>query len=347
MSKKQIKEDKIKMTSAEKLACMKYLHGIVPDEEYQAARDYEYARESDVLWQAARMVRESGKCVDEVLAILEHETYQFVHVNQWPWMALLTQCPSFPEKSYNQLTDPERKELRLHFTIPSNKVRPLPMHRLTALEAMDVFNDFRTMAAKLRDERSQNRFSPPFAKDEPVMHVEDKSDADLPFFHALFLLDFRKDRSRMKDEFDAWLQLPQNKARFEKYKPKIKTEKGTANEAKDRLKDLAAWRLERTLGWKAATEYVRTHRLKDTAGRPRPFMDARTGQTEKTPRNDAPLYGHESGWSKAKARAKKHRAELFPWEYGVYAQERAKQDAERREWIRSVAEARKISERNP
>jgi hypothetical protein len=263
-------------------------------------------------------------------------------------MALLTQCPSFPEKSYNQLTDPERKELRLHFTIPSNKVYPLKMHEAWTLNAMGVFDEFKAMAAEAMDERRKSPSCPRFGPNYALLHVKDKSDNDFPWFHALFLLDFSKDRSRLKDEFDAWLQLPQNKARFEKYKPKIKTEKGTANEAKDRVKDLAAWRLERTLGWKAATEYVRTHRLKDAAGRPRPFMDARTGQTEKTPLNDAPLYGHESGWSKAKARAKKHRAELFPWEYGVYAQERAKQDAERREWIRSVAEqVWKISERNP
>ena len=79
--------------------------------------------------------------------------------------------------------------------------------------------------------------------------------------------------------------------------------------AKDRLKDLAAWRLYEHLKgkWEAANNFAEEHRLKTTAGEPRPFHDLRG-----TPR--APLFAEQSGFSRARRRAQAHFAELFPWE---------------------------------
>lgn len=301
------------MTMAEKSACMDYLHGDVANDEFQAARDYEYARESKVMREAARLLRKSGKTIEEVCGIIEYQTFPGLlscHWYQWPWLAFWSECPSFPDKSYNQLSERERAELRRFGIFPSNKVHTLPMHKLMMLDAMNVFDDFKAMAAKVRDERSKRPASPPPALDYPVMHVEDKSGDDWPFFHALFLLDFSKDRSRLVDEFEAWLQIPENEARFEKYRPKTKTEKGTAKEAKDRLKDLAAWRLYRTVGCDGALQFTGKHRKRDKGGVPRPFLDARKGQSM-TPRNEAPLYSEESGFQKAQARAEEHLGELL------------------------------------
>jgi len=301
------------MTKAEKTACMDYLHGYVTNDEFQAARDYEYARESKVIREAARLLRESGKTIEEVCAIIEYQTFPGLLSDQWyqwPWLAFWSGSASFPEKSYNQLSERERADLRPFGTLPSNKVHPLPMHRLTMLDAIGVFDDFKATAANVRDERSQNPSSPPSALDYPVMHMKNKSGDDGPWFQALFTLDFSKDRSRLVDEFEAWLRLPVNTERFERYQPKKKIERGTAKEAKDRLKDLAAWRLYREMGCDPALEFTEKNRKRDERGVPRPFLDARTGQSN-TPLNEAPLYSEESGFLKARARVEQHLSILF------------------------------------
>ncbi len=316
MSKRKIKTTKVELTDGEKSACMDYLHGDVVNDEFQAARDYEYARESKLICDAARLLHKSGKSAEEVIRIIEFENLPGVpscQWYQWPWLAFWSECPSFPDKSYNRLSERERAELRPFAIFPSNKVHPLPMHRLTMLDAMDVFDDFKAMAVEMRKERSQSPSSPPLSLDYPVMHVRDKSNNDWPFFHALFLLDFSKDRSRLEDEFKAWLQLPENKARFEKYQPKRKIEKGTAKEAKDRLKDLAAWRLYRVLGCDGAVQFANKHRKQDKGGVFRPFLDAREVRSngQKILRHQADLYSEESGFIDAKSRAEKHLKQLL------------------------------------
>jgi hypothetical protein len=80
------------------------------------------------------------------------------------------------------------------------------------------------------------------------------------------------------------------------------------------------------------------------SGRPRPFHDPRKGQTKNVLPNEAPLYSEESGFLKAKKRAKDHLAELIPWEFGKYAEETEQQ---KREWAaafkKALKEAKKIS----
>jgi hypothetical protein len=137
------------------------------------------------------------------------------------------------------------------------------------------------------------------------------------FVYAVLPLDFSKSRKRVCREINDWLELPDNKARFEKHKPT--KEGGTPKEAKDRLKDVATWRLYRELGCDRALSFADKNRRRDDSGRPRPFHDPRKGQT-KVPPNDAPLYSEESGFLKAKKRAEDHLAELIPWEFGKYTE---------------------------
>ena len=98
-------------------------------------------------------------------------------------------------------------------------------------------------------------------------------------------------------EFDKWLQLPKNKARFDAH---ARNPRGKMGLFKDRLKDLAAWRIYEGCGrdWEAANDFANRHRINR-----RPFHDPRQGQTKKTLLREASLYGEEYGFLKAKRRA--------------------------------------------
>jgi len=172
----------------------------------------------------------------------------------------------------------------------------------------------------------------------PVLEVK-----DTPLVYVLLAFDFSKTRKRLLQEFDRWSQLPRNKSRFKRNKPK--TESGTPKQAKDRLKDLAAWRLYRELGYDKALKFAAENRKRDNNGKPRQFHDPREGQSEKVELNKAPLYSDEFGFLKAKSRAVAYRAELLPWEFGKFA---GKDERRRRKEALSVfnnvlKEAQKIS----
>ncbi|MGC1321701.1 MAG: hypothetical protein WA849_05940 [Candidatus Udaeobacter sp.] len=194
-------------------------------------------------------------------------------------------------------------------------------------------------AAKAHAER-KTKVPPvtPRQKFYPVLKIP-----NTPFVQALLPLDFSKSRQRLLQEIDLWLQQPENKARFDKHELKIET--GTEKQAKDRLKDLAAWRLYRELGSKEALAFAEKNRRRDEHGKPLKFHDVRKEQSKtKMPLNEAPLYSEESGFPKAKDRAVKYRGELIPWEFGKYAKEREQQ---KREWAaafkKALQDAKKIS----
>ncbi len=197
-------------------------------------------------------------------------------------------------------------------------------------------------AAKARAE-GKKKFPPitPRQKFYPIFELP-----NTPFVQAFLPLDFRKSKKRLLQEIDKWLELPENKDRFDKHKPM--TEAGTEKQAKDRLKDLAAWRLYRELGCDKAVSFAEENRKRDESGRPRPFHDPRKGQTKKVPPNEAPLYSEESGFLKVKKRAEDHLAELIPWEFGTYEEEKKQQ---KRQWAaafkKALKEAKKISKSFP
>jgi len=104
---------------------MDYLHGDVVDGQFRAACQYEYARESNVLCKAAELLRrEPTADAAEISFKMEDE----FHCGSWfigtDWM-FVWQCPSFPAKSWNQLSDAERKELLYGLPLSTNKVQPL------------------------------------------------------------------------------------------------------------------------------------------------------------------------------------------------------------------------------
>lgn len=308
-------------TVARLLPCMRYLHGDVVDDQFRAACQYEYARESKILRKAAEsLLRNSTAYVGEIVSKIEHE----FHCGTWfigtDWM-FVWQCLSFPAKSWNQLSEAERTELLYGLPASTTKVQPLRLAEVIFLTA--YLEQFKEKAEQARTDWEEARTAGrPREKIYPILELP-----NTPFVQALLPLDFSKSKKRLLQEIGKWLDLSENKARFDKQKQR--TEAGTAKQAKDRLKDLSAWRLYRELGCDEALKFAQRNRKSGQDGKPRKFHDWRQDQTKKLPPNEAPLYSEESGFLKAKARALKHRAELIPWEFGKYAEEREQQ---KREW---------------
>jgi hypothetical protein len=322
-------------TDEELLPYMDYLHGGVVDGQFKAACQYEYARESNILRRAAELLSGHRNAdAAEISVKIEDE----FHCGSWfiqPEWGFIWQCRSFPAKSWNQLTDIERADLLCGLPLSTTKVRPLLLGEVMFLTR--YLDQLKQMADKASTElRKAAAAGGARQKVYPILELP-----KTPIVQALLPLDFSKSKKRLLQEIGKWLDLPDNKARFDKHKRK--TETGTEKEAKDRLKDLAAWRLHRELSTRRALEFAEQNRQRDKSGKPKAFYDPRKGQTQPVPTEEAPLYSEESGFLKAKARALRYRAKLIPWEFGKFAKERERQ---KREWatiFRKAKEAKKIS----
>jgi len=294
------------------LPCMDYLHGDVVDGEFKAACQYEYGRESNILRKAAELLRHDRTADAAEISLEVEAEFDCVSWFILPDWGFVWECSSFPAKSWNQLTDAERAELLYGLPLSTTKCRPLHLGEVIFLRPF--LDQLKEMADKTRAESKEARAAGrPRQKVYPILEVK-----GTPLVQAVLPLDFSKSKKRLLKEIDMWLELPENKARFDKHKPR--TEGGTEKEAKDRLKDLAAWRLFRELGWDGALEFAERHRKSDKSGRPRAFHDPRPRRGE----NEAPLYSWQTGESafrKAKARVDHYLAELIPWEFGKHAGE--------------------------
>ena len=270
----------------EALACLDYLRGVVAGDEYEAACWYEYARESSTLRDAA-----AGRDSAESAALW---------AVQYPWV-LIRSCPSFPGKPWNQIKPSNRADILRAFD--SKEIQPLHMTEAMLLDAQGVFDEFKSMAAVARAKLTRPG---PRQKAYPLL-------TNGRLFHALFTLDTTKTITRLLQEFDAWLNLPQNRNRFSKPE---NNPTGKTGVFKDRLKDLSAWRLLDELGFKRMQSFIEAE--SNRGGRP--FHDARYGQSDKVNQlHKAPLYREEGTALKAKERAKGYLAKLIPWEFGDYA----------------------------
>ena len=317
MKKKRLKTQ---ATHEELLLCMNYLHGDVVDHEFEAACLYEYAKESVVLREAARLWASKKHSYEE------SEEIALAIENRFPsgfWWSLVWQCPSFPRKSWNQLSQRKRANILLWF--PSTQVQPLRVNEVWHLVTRGILDQLNTIAAKVME---TYRLGKPQRKVYPIIEgpiivdlSNPKKKERVPLVHVIFTLDFSKTKNRLRQEFDKWLQLPENKARFDAHERNLTGETGGS---KDRLKDLATWRLYRELGCNEALEFSEKNRKRDKYGTPRPFHDPRQGQSKKVSLNQAALYSEESGFLKAKARATAYIAKLIPWEFGKFAEDAEK-----------------------
>ncbi len=385
-TKKSAKKADPKITEEALLPNMDYLHGIVVDNKFEAACQYEYSRESDVLREAAEL-HKGGTDYHEICDALESK----FDCNSWfinsPWIDIW-KCPSFPSKGWNQLGNEEREEI-LHmglFSPPANEVRPLRMNEVWLLNSMGVFDEFKAMAGKQMQEKGPSGPNPPkrvypIIKGWPpsvsrlerklarlqrfglnahpkiraeIRELESKLEKQIEdqkrsqrWVHALFTIDFGKTPTQLKKEFTKWLGLPENKALLDAHQ---RNPTGKTGEFVDRLKDLAASRLYRALGWEKAFEFADKNAKRDKAGKPLKFHDHRPVDATTRKLYEAPLYSIKSGESsfqKAQARALAYRAKLIPCEFGIYAEKREQQKREMNERLaKLVEEAQKTSKRS-
>jgi hypothetical protein len=312
---------------------MDYLHGDVVDNEFEAACYYEYARRSVLLCEAARLWP-TKKAIDTAIE------KKFPGILSW---SFIWKSPSFPRKSWNQLSARERRDI-LCWLAP-RQILPLGVNEVWHLMTWGVFDQLNAMAAKVgesyRPGKRRRLRVYPIVEDRRIVELSHpKKKQKLPLAHVIVTMNFAETRKRLVRAIDKWLQLPENKARFAAH---AKNPIGKSGVFKDRLKDLAVSQIYDGCGdWEKANAFADKHRL-----RHRPFHDPRQGQA-KTSLHEARLFSEESGFLNAKKRARSYRAELFPWESW-----KSTMDAERSRnelakfFRRPLKRAGKISKRSP
>ena len=292
-------------------ACMDYIHGDV-DGEAEAACMYEYARESEVLRNAAA-VRDQLRKTDDWR---DDDVEMIVKADLPPkfrshgWLAIISECASFPQFPWKHLESgqsdiPGERELILKWW-RSESAKPFSMTPLRTLDRNGVFEDFRIRAENMRIRSRKNLPNPKPVKEEmPVIYYPEG------LALALFDLDFTHPKKRLLEEFDAWLNLPKNKVRFAEFK---RDGRGKGGEFKSRLKDLAVWRLRERLSYEGMRTFTRENRKKTEKGLARPFHDSRRDQAEKGNLHEAELFSDKKGCEASIRRAKEFLKSLFPAE---------------------------------
>ena len=307
---------------------MDYLHGDVVDGEAEVACLYEYARESQTMWDAARKRDEfiatgmdAGHAAGAAWAESNLENYGSV----LPATAVFLDCEAFPKQDWNALSSDQRHQIARFF--PTTKVQPLRMLDLVSLDSNGVLDKFKEIAAQAKPIIQELR---PGDNPKPQKLVWPILQQHESIHHAIFTLDCRKTEAQLVNEFREWLALPGNQKRLAQYKmPKV----GTTGAPLDRLKDLAAWRLYREFNndVDAANRFAndnrklftiqeirekyktKEQRQKFKPGSPRPFRDAKP--KGKMPANEADLFGAEADAYKAKLSALEHLTLVMPLDF--------------------------------
>ena len=305
------------LTDFDTASCMDLLHSDVTDDESEAACEYEYARESQVLREAARLHRQ-GLSFEEIAEEIDQAFSCGGLFLASPWLEIFSSSAAglFPLSPWNHLPEEARERILRAFPLPYGSGQPLFMHDVRRLER--VLKGLMEKATKARAEQTAKK----------VLAVWHEG----PWTYPLPTIDCRKAKKQLVDEFEAWLEQPEMKERLRQYRH---SHTGKTGAPKDRLKDLAAWRLYQHCGndWRKANEFASEHRrvfekpetivigsggnrkkVIFKEGDPKPFHDPRQGQS-KQQINEASLYSEESGFLKAKQRAKTYLKELMPWEF--------------------------------
>src|SRR4030095_11807360 len=155
MKKKRLKTP---ATHEELLLSMDYLHGDVVDHEFEAACCYEYARESPLLREAARLWAAQKKdfCketasnseLDEEIALkIETKSGPYFWLIEHPW-SFIVQCPSFrQQKTWNELS----QRARAHILSRFRQIPLLRVDELWLLDEVGILEELRMMAAKAHE----------------------------------------------------------------------------------------------------------------------------------------------------------------------------------------------------
>ena len=122
------------------------------------------------------------------------------------WWSFIWQSPSFPRKSWNQLSARERGDI-LRWLVP-RQILPLGVNELWHLMTWGVFDQLNTMAAKVRGSYQPGPGKRPL---EVYPIVEDRRIVELshpkkkqkaPLAHEIVTMNFAETRKRLVLEFD-------------------------------------------------------------------------------------------------------------------------------------------------
>jgi hypothetical protein len=153
-------------------------------------------------------------------------------------------------------------------------------------------------------------------------------------YWSSFEVDLSASKGDLTEQFKKWLALPENKERLKQYKQE---KRGTSDNWKDRLKDLAVWRLyrENENSCDKANKFAHDNRKRFAtrleiyaAGKtangkrfykfndPRPFRDAKAIKgIHRIAANEAELFSHDEDYRHAKCNALKLLIDWIPREF--------------------------------
>jgi hypothetical protein len=356
--RRAIRSDIAVTTVFDESSTMDYLHGDVVDGEHEAACDYEYARESRVLRAAAGM--HIAKRLGELTAeqwraefqkaterLEEQEGKRVPQENQVrPWDNERNRGDVFAPLTAEDVAALQEKGRLLSFDEICEEIDKTfscgglflasPWLEILSCES---FPETPWNGLSAEDRAGILRVFPlPYGK-APLRTVDGRvlkrlqAKGDLAAGQYSYVaVDLSKPKKQLSNGFAAWLELPENKERLKQHRH---SQTGKTGVHKDRLKDLATWRLYKHCGndWRKANNFASEHRrvfekpetivirsgrkrvkILFKKGDPKPFHDLRRGQ-EKHRINEASLYSEESGFLKAKQRVQAYLKERIPWEF--------------------------------
>lgn len=247
---------------------VEYLNGKVFDDDFEAACRYEYARESSVLREAARVHKRAQTGDSSAADALDDYSYSARWINDSQWV-LIWDCAFFPKTGWNHLGKKQRAKVACPRPDRKGHEKPFPLSNSARLDALGVFDLFKDKAAKARVDYQRNEL--PIVRDRYGKLV-----------HLLLTFDPTRSENYLRGQFANLLRQPEVAKLL-----RTRNMFGTTGEYNDRLKDLASWRLHRTLGPRKADELIKSR----LSWAPRRLTPART-------------------------RALDYRAMLFPFEFG-------------------------------
>ena len=209
-----------------------------------------------------------------------------------------------PAKVTKAMTPKSGSVYHCLFTVDFSESKNLLHDRFVAWLNQDEIEKLWQGHKKQRKSKNRNAL-------RPTNIVQPKGEWRASTYWCLFEVDLSARKGDLTKQFEKWLALPKIKKLLNQYKQE---KRGTSDKWKDRLKDLAAWRLCREIttepkAWIWANEYACQHR-KDN----RTFHNAKAQKLNGKiiPANEARLFGDPSEASDALRNALSLLAEWVP-----------------------------------
>ena len=285
-----------KWSAEEKESILDYMHGETARDQVKACCYYEYARASETLRKARREYNPADPD-NSLLRISRYFTPWILNPQRFCFL----QCKNFPNSPWRDLSETERKDLRLLFKCISHW--PI-ITDVRMLDARRIFDDFKQQAEELRAQTKQHARTPEKSKVQTSRCPAIIGDSEIK--HVVITIDYRDGVQAKKEQFGEWLASGLNRKLFDKYYKRPKQDPESVDHHKELLKFLAAWRLYKELDFKAAKEWTRQNRRRETERlKLRAFFREKPSNViEKDRQFFGPLYSDRREWEHAIGKAK-------------------------------------------